>query len=142
MIVCWDASAAVKLVRSEPGSTLAGVLWNGGEVAAAATLALPEVASALARNHRSGSLDTSTYHSALERWSLLLDQFVLLPIDRSRAERAATLVSEQLRGADAVHLAVALGLADGGADVTLATWDRRLHVAARAHGLGVVPAVI
>jgi predicted nucleic acid-binding protein len=142
VIVCWDASAAVKLVRSEAGSALASDLWSGEHLAAAATITLPEVASALARNRRSGALDLDTYHAASERWSLIADQLVLLPIDRARAERAAELVPHRLRGADAVHLAVALELAEHDVEVTLTTWDRRLHEAARSHGLGVAPASV
>lgn len=80
MIVCWDASAVVKLVRDEPGRDLA-------------------------------------------------------------ARRAADLVAtSRLRGADAVHLTTALDIADLGAEVVLATWDRRLHEAALHAGIGVTPA--
>ena len=38
-----------------------------------------------------------------------------------------------LRGADAVHLAIALAIADPG--LILAAWDRRLHAGAQAAGL-------
>ena len=43
-----------------------------------------------------------------------------------------------LRGADAVHLASALAIADP--DLVLAVWDRRLHAGATAAGLRVAPA--
>jgi hypothetical protein len=42
-----------------------------------------------------------------------------------------------LRGADAVHLASALAIADP--ELVLAVWDRRLHVGATAAGLRVAP---
>ena len=43
-----------------------------------------------------------------------------------------------LRGADAVHLASALALADP--DLVIAVWDRRLHAGAATAGLHVAPA--
>ena len=42
------------------------------------------------------------------------------------------------RGADAVHLASALALADP--DLVIAAWDRRLHAGAATAGLHVAPA--
>jgi predicted nucleic acid-binding protein len=42
-----------------------------------------------------------------------------------------------LRSLDALHLAAALLLPRD--DLLLATWDRRLHAAARAEGLELVP---
>lgn len=43
----------------------------------------------------------------------------------------------ELRSLDAFHLAAALVLS--ATDLTLATWDRRLHAAARERGLRVLP---
>jgi len=58
-------------------------------------------------------------------------------VERAAGELAAR---HRLRGADAVHLASALAL--GSADVTVASWDERLHVAAAAAGLAVAPATL
>jgi predicted nucleic acid-binding protein len=52
-------------------------------------------------------------------------------------EAGRLAVDHPLSGADAVHLASALQLTD---DVIVATWDHRLHAAAVASGLTVVPA--
>ena len=49
-------------------------------------------------------------------------------------------VERELRSLDALHLAAALLLPRN--DLVLATWDRRLHAAARAEGLAVLPAVL
>jgi uncharacterized protein len=64
--------------------------------------------------------------------------FDVIEVDQGLAERAAGLaLSHGLRTLDALHLAAALGLEDE--DVTFVTWDRRLHGAARAEGLAVLP---
>ncbi|HET6193760.1 MAG TPA: hypothetical protein VFE59_42920, partial [Trebonia sp.] len=46
--------------------------------------------------------------------------------------------SHALRGADAVHLASALAIADE--DLIVAVWDRRLHGGVLASGIRVAPA--
>jgi predicted nucleic acid-binding protein len=67
--------------------------------------------------------------------------FGIVEVDQSLVERAAALaVDSDLRSLDALHLAAALLLP--GADVIVATWDRRLHAAAEAEGLGLLPATL
>lgn len=67
--------------------------------------------------------------------------FGVVEIDQSLAERAAALALERgLRSLDALHLAAALVLPRE--TLTFATWDRRLHTAAGAEGLTVLPARI
>ncbi len=63
----------------------------------------------------------------------------VVEVTAALAEHAATLaLAHELRSLDALHLAAALLLpAD---DLTVATWDHRLHRAARANGLRVLPA--
>jgi predicted nucleic acid-binding protein len=64
--------------------------------------------------------------------------FGVIEVDASLAERAAELaLSHQLRSLDALHLASALLLPADAA--TVATWDVRLHRAARGCGLGTLP---
>lgn len=64
--------------------------------------------------------------------------FGVIEIDQALVESAAALALERgLRSLDALHLAAALLL--GGDDLVLATWDRRLHAAARAEGLELLP---
>jgi len=64
--------------------------------------------------------------------------FGVIEVDQELVEMAARLaVSRELRSLDALHLAAGLLLAD--ADLLLATWDRRLHIAAAAEGLTVMP---
>jgi uncharacterized protein len=64
--------------------------------------------------------------------------FDVIEVDSALAENAAKLVlSAELRGLDALHLASALVLPSE--DLTVATWDTRLHRAARARNLATLP---
>jgi predicted nucleic acid-binding protein len=65
--------------------------------------------------------------------------FDVVEVDSALAEHAAalTLISG-LRSMDALHLAAALMLPSD--DLTVATWDSRLHRAAREQDLGTLPA--
>jgi hypothetical protein len=65
--------------------------------------------------------------------------FTVVEVDGSLAESAAALALEHdLRSLDALHLAAALVLPVPA--MTFATWDQRLHAAARDRGLPVLPA--
>lgn len=141
MIVCWDASAIVKLVVHEPGAELAAALWAEPVSGFASTLVVPEVTSALARRRADGTLVPRAHAAATAAVRLVHDDLHLVELTAERAERAADVVAKLgLRGADAVHLATALEVADAGGHVAVLTWDRRLHRAATAAGLDVAPA--
>ncbi len=67
--------------------------------------------------------------------------FGVVEIDQWLVEHAAALALERdLRSLDSLHLAAALLLP--GDDLVLATWDRRLHAAARAEGLRLLPGAL
>jgi len=75
---------------------------------------------------------------AVRRFEADWPSFEVVEVDASLAEHAAELAStEELRSLDALHLAAALLIA---AELTVATWDMRLHRAAQNQGLGVFPA--
>jgi hypothetical protein len=64
--------------------------------------------------------------------------FGVIEVDQDLVEHASTLaVKRELRSLDALHLAAALVLPRE--DLLLATWDRRLHAAAQAERLMVLP---
>jgi predicted nucleic acid-binding protein len=64
--------------------------------------------------------------------------FAVIEVDQRLVEDAANLaIARELRSIDALHLAAALMLPQD--DLILATWDRRLHAAARAEGLALTP---
>jgi predicted nucleic acid-binding protein len=67
--------------------------------------------------------------------------FGVIDIDQDLVEHAAALAIDRgLRSLDSLHLAAALVLP--AEDLVVATWDGRLHAAARAEGLGVLPALL
>lgn len=67
--------------------------------------------------------------------------FAVVDVDQQLVEAAADLTSRHpLRSLDALHLAAALFVTRD--DVRVATWDRRLHAAARAEGLDVLPEAV
>jgi uncharacterized protein len=76
---------------------------------------------------------------AVRRLNADWPSFQVVEVDASLAEHAAELTSaEDLRSLDALHLAAALLISS--AELTVATWDVRLHRAAQSQGLAVFPA--
>jgi predicted nucleic acid-binding protein len=76
----------------------------------------------------------SAARAARAEWSA----FGVVEVDQPLVEDALVLAREHdLRSLDALHLAAALVLP--GDDLVFATWDRRLHAAAAASGLRLVP---
>lgn len=63
--------------------------------------------------------------------------FGIVEVDQALVEHAALAIDRDLRSLDSLHLAAALVLP--GDDLMFVTWDRRLHTAARAEGLQVLP---
>jgi predicted nucleic acid-binding protein len=64
--------------------------------------------------------------------------FEVVEVDAELAEHAADLaLRKELRSLDALHLAAALLISPD--ELTLATWDARLHRAAQSQGLAVFP---
>jgi uncharacterized protein len=138
-LVYFDASAFVKLLAEEPGSDLAAELWDGCDAAVSSRLAYPEVRAALAAAAQNHDLATEDLDAAEQAWSgywAATRPVELTAAVEQHAGRLADLHS--LRGADAVHLASALAIAD--TDLIVAVWGRRLHAGAQAAGLRVAPA--
>jgi len=138
-LVYFDASAFVKLLAEEEGSELAAELWDGCDAALSSRLSYPEVRAALAAAARNHDLEDDDLDEAEQTWA---DYWAATrPVELSAAveQHAGRLARmHALRGADAVHLASALAIAD--TDVVVAIWDRRLHAAVQAAGLRVAPA--
>jgi predicted nucleic acid-binding protein len=138
-LVYFDSSALVKLVLEESGTPLAAALWDGCDGALSSRLAYPEVRAALAalaRNHDLNADELLDAERAWEEFWGATRKVELTPDVEQSAGRLAR--SHALRGADAVHLASALAIADD--DLVVAVWDRRLHGGVRASGIRVAPA--
>jgi predicted nucleic acid-binding protein len=138
-----DASALAKLFLPEPGSDELNAAIAGRDDLLVSDLAVTEVASALGRRVRERTVSrpvaqrvhrgilTSTGEGAFRRVELLESTH------REAERRLLTGAQPPLRGADALHLAMALG---AGA-ATVLTYDRVMARAAIDYGLAVWPAL-
>jgi uncharacterized protein len=124
-----DASALVKRYVAEEGSeTLIGEM---GDADGWAICRVGYVECTRAIRLAAGK-------SAVKRFLADWPSFEVVEVDASLADRAAELTAtEELRSLDALHLAAALLL--DFRDLTLATWDVRLHRAAKRQDLAVFP---
>ena len=131
----------LKLYLPEPGSVEFNEIVEGRDDVLVSDLAVTEIVSAAARRLRQGSLPREAarrlQHAILGR----LDEGVYHRVELTReVHRRAehlllTLEDTPLRAADALHLA----LAATARAASLASFDARLVVAARAAGLAVYP---
>lgn len=138
-IAYFDSSAFLKLLVDEDGSDDAEQMWNGSDTVIASRLALPEVSAALAAARRAARLDAPAERIARRVWGEYWAATRVVELSTEIASDASAMARRLvLGGADAVHLATAMTLAD--TDPVLVTWDRRLAAAALDVGLAVAPA--
>lgn len=124
-----DASAFVKRYIKEPESSV--VRKAMAETAEWAMCRIGAVETLRVVGMEAGKRGTE--HVRAE-----LGSVQLIEIDAELADRAVEVaVDECLRTLDALHLAAALILPRE--RLTFATWDRRLHAAARRRGLATLP---
>lgn len=127
-----DASALVKRYVAEAGSEALIEAMEEAEGWAICRVGYVETARAV--NLAAGK-------SAVGRFVTDWASFEVIEVDASLADHAAELAStEELRSLDALHLAAALLVSSE--ELTLATWDARLHRAAQNKGLRVFPQVL
>lgn len=137
-VAYFDSSALVKLVIDEDGSEDAALLWDGADSVLTSRVAHPEVRAALAAAHRAQRLDANSHRRAKAGWERLRMGMRFVELTAPLDEHAGDLAERHgLSGFDAVHLASALTIAT--LPVLVATWDARLHRAARASGLATLP---
>lgn len=127
-----DASALVKLVRTEP-ETSALLKFLADADLLSSELALTEVPRAIRR----AAADDPAPASALllARAGEVLDAVALLPVDRAVLLAAGALDEPMLRALDAIHVASAIDLSPIDAFVS---YDERQSAAARLAGLRTV----
>jgi predicted nucleic acid-binding protein len=125
-----DASALVKRYVEEQGSDSVLRAMNEASVWSICRIGYVETVRAVA---------LAGGRKAVKRIDTDWLSFDVVEVDAALAEHAAQLaLSTELRSLDALHLASALVLPPQ--DLTLATWDARLHRAAREQGLQTLPA--
>lgn len=136
MIAHFDASALVKLLIDEQGSTIAATVWDACSLAGTSTISLAEVPAALAAAHRDNRLTPSDYRAAKASWSEYASELHIVELPQELVTRAGALAeTHALSDMDAIHLASAVILAP---DVTC-TWDAQLHKTAQRVDLQVSP---
>lgn len=124
-----DSSALVKRYVAEDGSDEVLLAMRRAEAWSSCRLAFVETVRAVGL--KAGEEGARRVR---RDWS----GFDVVELDQGLAESAASLAVEHgLRSLDAIHLAAALEPRRGGH--TLATWDARLHRAARGRGLPTLP---
>ncbi len=132
MILYLDASALVKRYVEEEGSDAVLEAMSPDSKWAMCRIGYVETVRAVARGGESDDAERFKHD-----WGL----FEVVEIDQGLTESAACLAtSNGLRALDALHLAAALSLRS--AQSTFATWDVRLHRAARERGLRTLPAAL
>lgn len=137
MILYLDASALVKRYVAEPGTSEVAKAIAGAEVVGTSIITRAEVAAALNRAVRVGTLTHEAAVSALQVFRSEWPNWVRVQATEMLVARADALAWELgLPGYDALHLASALLWKDGMDEkVTMATFDRQLWEAARQRGL-------
>jgi predicted nucleic acid-binding protein len=138
MIVYLDASVALRLVLGEPNRLAE---WRRVESAVASALTEVECLRTLDRLSRLGSLsedDVAARRLAVYR---LLEAVEVVDMGRPVLRRASEPFPTPLGTLDAIHLSTAIAWRDGrNNDLTMATHDTALAMAARAVGLEVIGA--
>lgn len=125
-----DASALVKRYIDEAGSARVKEAMIGAHALSMCRIGFVETVRAITLGGDSRDV---------ERMESEWPRFEIVEVDQALTERAARLaISHRLRTLDALHLAAALALPNE--ELTIATWDVRLHRAARAEGLATLPA--
>src|SRR5262245_32460035 len=136
-----DASALAKLYMAEPGSDELNKTVEGREDLLVSDLSVTEVVSALARRLRQGEITREMARRVQHRIIEALDAGVYQRVELTRdVHRRAehflfSLSRTPLRGADALHLA----LATSARAASAASFDTRLSAAARTVGLAIYP---
>jgi predicted nucleic acid-binding protein len=134
--VYLDASGAMRrLLATRAGHQVARRVWGEADDVVSVTLTYPEVCAALAAARRNRALTEPGLQRALTGWEELWAQLAPVVLDEPLARTAGELARvHALRGADAVHLAVAQTT---GCDLVLSA-DIALCAAAERSGMAIV----
>lgn len=141
MILYLDSSALVKRYVVEPGSEEVRRQIEEAEAVGTSAVSRVEVAAALAKAVRFGSLTREEAQAAHQAFRQEWADLIRLPVAEAVLDRAAALPWDSgLRAYDAVQLAAATSWKDAlDTQVCFATFDRQLWLAARDIGLAPFP---
>jgi predicted nucleic acid-binding protein len=136
----WDASALVAVMLEEPGTDLAGEWLASDDAVCTWALTWVELVSAIERRARAGAFTTAARRTLLTlAHELASASTEVLDVEAVRVRAVMILARHSLRAADALQLAAALIVAEGGfAGLPFVCLDRRLADAAAREGLDVL----
>lgn len=134
-----ETSGLLKLLVQEPFSEIAREAFLEAERLVACAFALTESVGVLHAMHRDGRLSRPQFRKALrELYDLWEGLTVVVPGYATFQAAAELCAREPLKGADAVHLQMALDLQALGTRLRFLTFDRTLYRVAKTQGLEVV----
>lgn len=141
MIGYLDASALVKRYVAEKGSNLLIRAMTAATVIATVTISRAEVAAALAKAARLGSLTTAEARLSHRLFQSEWPDIMRLQVTEQLLDQAEAAAWEHgLRGYDAVHLGAAIRWQEmSDHPVHMMTFDRHLWQSARERGLQAWP---
>jgi predicted nucleic acid-binding protein len=144
VILYADTSLLVKHYLTEAGSAQVDAVLTPPTVVGTAVITRAEVSVGLAKATRLGMLTVAEARQSLVEFRSQWPHLLRLRINEAVAKRADELAwDHQLRGYDAVHLAVALTWQVSlDEPLTLGTYDRQLWEAGQQTNLAVWPAVL
>ena len=136
-----DTSALIKLFVQENFSDEIRQLVENAELVATGLITRAETAAGINRLARMNFLSEAQRTTVLNNFRKDWEYYHRIPITEQLVARADILTSQYiLRGYDAIHLACALTWQDLlNMPVTLATFDKELHEAAKESGIAVFP---
>lgn len=133
-----DTSALVKLYFTEAGSEEMVALALRRKMAAS-VLTYAELHATLARMLRTGDLSVDEHTELSDAFEIDWSAMTRLPLDTRTLDLVPDLCTRHpLRASDAVQLASAVALREGGLDVDFVCSDERLKSAGAAEGFAVV----
>jgi predicted nucleic acid-binding protein len=136
-----DTSALLKLFIQEAHSDEVKSLVESAELVASGIFTRAETAAGINRLRRMNIVSQAECEAALDSFRSEWEDYHRIQVTEQIVARADFLTGQySLRGYDAVHLACALTWGELlGVPVTVATFDRELHEAAKKSGLDVFP---
>jgi len=136
MIAYVDASVLLRVALGQPNALPE---WRHVDRGVSSALVTTESLRTLDRVRLRAALSDSEMARRRSTILALIDSLELIEIDSLVLDRAAQPMPTELGTLDAIHLASSLLWQDAtGEDLTMATHDRALGVAAQAHGLKAV----
>jgi len=137
VIIYLDTSALVKLYCREEGTDEVKAAVERAKTVSTSLLTFVETKSAFVRKHRDGGISSTVYQEISKQFQMDWREFVVIGVTDEIVLSAGALVeSDQLRAADAIHLASAKKTQQvSGVETVFYVADRALERAAKAEGL-------